>query len=362
MRMTSMKTKGGMRAGVAVTAALIAASDLAAQRPASTRGRDSVVVRVVGTGLSGDSLRVLIQQFDREAAGTQRWLILKGRIDSLVGMPDGIANATNAFVHSMVARAEASRSLAESRRGWLGFSTQGPARREYLGNGDLLVTQLAYPTIVTVDPQSPAEKAGIVAGDVLVAYNGVDVVNHEFSMNALQKPDTKVTVTVRRDGEPKEYQLIVARAPQRVSDQRWALERPVTAAAAGMDAPESMRRGRIIALPRDGEPLVGAIVTGSPLVYFTGSGVLGASVSTVNVELAKTLNLRAGVLVNDVPQDSPAYRAGLRTGDVITAVGDQPVVSIPELRAMLMRTGSRAVALQVAHNQKTRTVNLVPSP
>ena len=360
MGMTPMNTRGGIRTGVAVTAALIAASDVGAQRPAATRGRDSVVVRVLGTSLSPDSLRVLVQQFDREAAGTQRWFVLKGRIDSLVGIPDGMGNAANLFFRSMLAGAEASRAFAEARRGWLGFSTQGPNRREYLSNGDLLVTQLAYPTIVTVDPQSPAEKAGILAGDELVAYNGVDVVNHEFSMNALQKPDTKVTVTVRRDGETKDFQLTVARVPQRVSVQRLELERPVAPAMA--DGPESRTRGAVVALPRDGDPIVGRILPGTPLVYFSGNGVLGASVSTVNEELAKTLNLRAGVLVNDVPQDTPAYRAGLRIGDVITAVGDRPVVSLPELRAMLMRAGTHAVVLQVSHNQKTRSVSLVPSP
>ena len=86
-------------------------------------------------------------------------------------------------------------------------------------NGELRITQFAHPVIVTVDPQSPAEKAGIMAGDVLVAYNGVDVVNHEFNLTTLLRPDSRITVTVRRDGELKDYPLVVAKAPPRISSK-----------------------------------------------------------------------------------------------------------------------------------------------
>jgi S1-C subfamily serine protease len=97
----------------------------------------------------------------------------------------------------------------------------------------------------------------------------------------------------------------------------------------------------------------------------TPNGVFGASVSTVSGELGRMLNLKAGVLVNDVPEDSPAFRAGLRTGDVITGVGDQPIVSLYELRQrVLLLSRARAIPLQVtSHNQKTRTVTVsVTSP
>jgi hypothetical protein len=370
MEFMSMYRRGGVRHGTVVAAALItAAGTLAAQRPAATRPRDSVFVRVFAPNtMSLDSLRVLLQEFDREQYGTPRWVTLSGRIDSLVGVPGALTNAA-AFMRGMLASAEANRMMGE-RRGWVGLNTQGP-NRQMNENGELFVTQFAYPLIVTVDPQSPAEKAGIMGGDVLVAYNGVDVVNHEFNLTTLLKPDSRITVTVRRDGETKDFPLVVAKAPQRIFDRRVAFEtfgRGGDVALTRVEGPDGQRHAvpakTLVAVPREG-PFVGSIVPGSPLLMIAPNGVFGASMSTVNSELAKVLNVRAGVLVNDVPEDSPAWRAGLRIGDVITAVQDQPIVSLTELREVLVRARARAVALQVAsRNQKTRTVSvsLTPSP
>ena len=212
------------------------------------------------------------------------------------------------------------------------------------------------------DPQSPAERAGITAGDVLVAYNGVDVVNHEFNLSTLLKPDSKVAVTVRREGEAKDFQLVVAKAPQRIIDRRLASEMPPMRRDVVV-GPRLAPTTKVLNVPSEGIPP--RIFPASPLFVISSNGVFGASVSTVNTDLARALNLRAGVLVNEVPEDSPAFRAGLRTGDVIIGVADQPVVSLTELRRALAQTRERAVSLQVTSpNQKPRTVtiSLVPSP
>ncbi|MDO8539701.1 MAG: DegQ family serine endoprotease [Opitutaceae bacterium] len=56
-------------------------------------------------------------------------------------------------------------------------------------------------------------------------------------------------------------------------------------------------------------------------------GYLGVGTQDVTPALAESLDLKArsGALVADVQPDSPAAKAGLKTGDVITAVNDQPV-------------------------------------
>ena len=367
MEFMSMYTRGGMRTG-AIAAALIAgAGALDAQQPATTRQRDSVVFRVFAPNtIPLDSLRALLKEFDREQYGTQRWITLYGRIDSLFKIP--MASNAAVLVRGMFGGEPEGRGgrQGSDRLGWIGMSTQGPNRQLNM-NGELFVTQFAYPVVVTVDPQSPAEKAGIMAGDVLVAYNGIDVVNHEFNLTTLLKPDSKVAVTVRRDGETKEYQLVAARAPRRIIDRRLF---EAQASAGGV----AYGRGEVVDVarrPAPGEPVFDVPVArgfgrapASPLLVITPNGLFGANLSNVNNELARKLNLKAGVLVNDVPEDSPAFRAGLRIGDVITAVGDQPVVSLFELRQRaVMLSREHAIQLQVtSNNQKARTVtvNLTP--
>jgi len=74
-------------------------------------------------------------------------------------------------------------------------------------------------------------------------------------------------------------------------------------------------------------------------------GQLGVSMYTVTPDIAHSLGLpnAAGALVSQVVEGSPADKAGIRSGDVITAVNGQPVKSNSELRNAigLLRVGDR---------------------
>src|SRR5690242_18135877 len=74
-------------------------------------------------------------------------------------------------------------------------------------------------------------------------------------------------------------------------------------------------------------------------------GLLGVSMYTVTPDIAKSLGLKnyEGALVSQVVDGSPAQKAGIRTGDVITSVNGQPVKSNGELRNAigLMRVGDK---------------------
>ncbi len=74
-------------------------------------------------------------------------------------------------------------------------------------------------------------------------------------------------------------------------------------------------------------------------------GLLGVSMYTVTPDIAKSLGLKnsEGALVSQVVDGSPAEKAGIRTGDVITSVNGQPVKSNGELRNAigLLRVGDK---------------------
>ena len=74
-------------------------------------------------------------------------------------------------------------------------------------------------------------------------------------------------------------------------------------------------------------------------------GLLGVSMYTVTPYIAKSLGLKnsEGALVSQVVDGSPAQKAGIRTGDVITSVNGQPVKSNGELRNAigLLRVGDK---------------------
>jgi serine protease Do len=88
-------------------------------------------------------------------------------------------------------------------------------------------------------------------------------------------------------------------------------------------------------------------------------GVWGADVSPVGAELAKALKLEKGVLVNEIPDESPAFKAGVRAGDVITTASGQQVSTLGQLQdQVLSRLGDRSIALQVMRDHKPRTITV----
>jgi hypothetical protein len=322
------------------------------------RGGDSIVVRAFGLGKM-DTIVVLTRAMGREEYGSPAWLQLSRKVDSLLtGLP-------RVMIRQNVSTGPTARNVP---RGWLGFNAQGPS----LFDGER-VTYFAYPQILSVDPASPADRAGIIPGDVLVAFNGTDVFGHEFDLSRLIVPDKKVSVTIRRDGEMKEFPLDIVRVPQGVFDRRMAFRLPVPPGS-----PEEMAfvhvepdgegvsrgGGRVAAGARGATTERMIIARGGPMsaggyVVIGQHAILGADVSTVSPELARALKLDKGVLVNAVPDASPAYKSGLRVGDVIISSSGRPVATLVQLQDdIINHFAERSVLLHVMRDRKPTKITV----
>lgn len=75
-------------------------------------------------------------------------------------------------------------------------------------------------------------------------------------------------------------------------------------------------------------------------------GMLGVTIQSIDADLASSLNLPAarGVIVTGVTAGGPAERAGIKRGDVVTAINNQPVIDNNSLRNHVasMKPGSTA--------------------
>jgi serine protease Do len=91
-------------------------------------------------------------------------------------------------------------------------------------------------------------------------------------------------------------------------------------------------------------------------------GYIGASVQTLTPELAEAMKLKgqlSGALVGEVEQNSPAAKAGIKSGDVITAVSGKKVSDARELRLMIgsMAPGTKA-QIQATRDSQTKTFDV----
>jgi membrane-associated protease RseP (regulator of RpoE activity) len=253
--------------------------------------------------------------------------------------------------------------------GWIGIVVSGAPTQIRVENDEMFMRYLIYPEIASVDPSSPAQRAGLTPGDTLMAYNGRDVRREEISMTRLLVPKATVKVRVRRDGKVKELPVLVADAPAKIKRRReeemrdaggaWFPTPPVPGIARVPGAPPPAPRfapSPPVRVPVGATPMIAPL----PPV-FTLSGVAGAQVVTVSESMKRSWSLPAGVLVTTVPVGSPAAQSGLEEGDVLLRVGQEPVTTVRELRELIARAaddGESSVNVELRRGKERRTLTL----
>jgi len=139
-----------------------------------------------------------------------------------------------------------------SPRGWLGIVIQGAAQEPRVVNGEMIIHYLTHPEIVSVEPSSPAERAGLVPSDTLIAYDGRDVKDGDISMTRLLRPNSRVLVRIRRDGRTRDVPVTIADVPSRISLRRdYVVEMRTSEPGAFVEAP-----AQPLAVEQAGEPVV----------------------------------------------------------------------------------------------------------
>jgi S1-C subfamily serine protease len=260
-------------------------------------------------------------------------------------------------------------------RGWLGIVVSGTAREPRIDHGELIVRYLTYPEIVSVEPSSPAEKAGLTPSDTLIAYDGNDVRDRDISLTRLLKPNARVLVRIRRDGRTKDVPVTIADVPSRIKlrqDMIVELRAPRAGlpeasafprfpAAPMPPAPGTM--GVMERMPRAGLAPAEPTMPSPPALYGPSfsNGVAGAQMIAVTEGLGRTLGVQQGVLVANAPVSSLAYQSGLQDGDVIVKVAGRPVRTVADVREAVGKAwgnGERSVELECVREKHTRKVML----
>jgi hypothetical protein len=177
--------------------------------------------------------------------------------------------------------------------------------------GDSRATQDPGITIQSVEPDSPAQRAGLVAGDLLLRYNGQEIwdVRQFIRLVQVTPIGSKANLEIVRQGTPMTMDALV---------EKW---RP------------QQDQGRLsFSLPGALVPSIGmAPEPRSPSLLFG----LDTIVLTPSLADALQLHGQTGLLVIDVAKQMPADRAGVLVGDVIEAIDGQPVIDAPSFASYL---------------------------
>jgi serine protease Do len=194
--------------------------------------------------------------------------------------------------------------------------------------------------VTKVEEDSPAAKAGLKVGDVLLDYNGQRVEGIEqFRRFVRETPAGRdVKIGVSRDGNPQSMVVKIAARKMMAS----AIEPMIMTAPRAAELPE-------IRMPRGG-------------MVFWSSSALGVEAEGLEGQLAQFFGVKEGVLVRSVSKGSAAEKAGLKAGDVIVKVDETSVSSPSELTRAVRsaRSGTKKSFSVVVMREKKETSVTVP--
>ncbi len=217
------------------------------------------------------------------------------------------------------------REFGETRRGWLGVRIQDVTDdvAEAIG-----LEKVAGALIADV-PDGPAKDAGLLAGDVIVTFDGVDVDDTRSLVRQVGNTTVgkSVRVVVFREGGTQTILVTLGR--------REEAERSVPAAMEQEEGGVEEQKE-----------------------------VLGLTLSVLTDEVREELGLAAdmeGLAVVDVDETSEAYEKGLRAGDLITEAGQQKVTDLASFDDRISdaeEAGRKSLLLLVRRGGEPRFVAL----
>ncbi|MDX6269754.1 MAG: serine protease Do [Acidobacteriota bacterium] len=234
-----------------------------------------------------------------------------------------------------------------------------------------------------VQAESPAAKAGLQKNDVILRFDGEQVSSVQKLQRLINEsaPEHTARLTVSRNGSEQELSVTLGRRegfapgafgnfklPEMQSFNFNTDELKRRAEEMSRNSEEWKKRAkdwdRDSGKLREGLEKFRAEGFGNnfTLVYGAGARRIGITTQPLTDQLANYFGVsgRDGLLVTSVAENSPASKAGLKAGDVVTEVDGVRLKNAGELSRALNRREEGDVSLTVVRERKTRTIKVTP--
>lgn len=199
--------------------------------------------------------------------------------------------------------------------------------------------------VTEIVKDSPAEKAGLRKDDVILGFNGESVTSTRklHRLVSESSADQNVRLTISRGGSEQEVSatlgkrqgtgMLNAKIREEVKQKMEQLKKEMPKIKSG----------------------------DSTWIFHTGSyRRIGIGTQTLTKQLAEYFGVSEGILVTSVNDNSPAAKAGLKAGDVITAADGEKVNSPGDISRAIGKKQDGPVTLTVVRDRNTRSVIVTP--
>lgn len=171
---------------------------------------------------------------------------------------------------------------------------------------------------------SPAQEAGLKKGDVILKFNGQEARSVRRLTRLIEdtKPKTKVDIEILRDGDHRVLACEIGADDHEVwawSDGDWDFDPPHVVVPDMPDVPSA---------PRAYSFSLGQL----------SNSYIGVGLYDMSEQLAAALGATdGGALINNVEEDSPAEKAGLKAGDVIVEIDHKKMYDTDDVRKAIQK-------------------------
>jgi serine protease Do len=210
--------------------------------------------------------------------------------------------------------------------------------------------------VTQVVKDSPAEKAGLKKDDVILRFEGESVTSARKLTRLVGEAsaDQTVRLAISRGGSEQEVSATLAKHDGLQNVFGGAMPPGILRGTTPFPKfdPGAMKidPGMIQINPGDGG-----------LMFAFGNRRIGVSTQPLTKQLADYFGVKdGGLLITSVNDNSPAGKAGLKAGDVITAVDGEKVTSPGDVSRAISKKEDGPVSLTIIRDRNTRTVTVTP--
>ena len=215
--------------------------------------------------------------------------------------------------------------------------------------------------ITQVAKDSPAEKAGLRKDDVILKFDGENVTSTRKLTRLVSEvaPDQSVRLTISRGGSEQEVSVTIGKRNDSLNTGEGFR------ALQGLQGLPGLR-GMITPEGPGGNvwKWEGPEQGGDGMVFAFGNNRrIGVSTMQLTKQLAEYFGVAEGqgVLVTSVADDSPAAKAGIKAGDVITAIDGEKVERAGDVTRGINKKKEGDVTLTVIRKGNQRTITVTPN-
>ena len=237
--------------------------------------------------------------------------------------------------------------------GFLGVYAENISRENM---GRYHVNQVRGVGVTRIVKDSPAEKAGLRKDDVILRIDGENITSVRKLNRIVSElsPDQSVRISVSRGGSEQEVTATIGKRSNTSFAGDLLSGEPRIWKWEGMEPREWKFEG----------PLRDRLLenNGDLTFMLSNSRRIGVSTTELTKQLADYFGITGGkgVLVTSVTDDGPAAKAGVRAGDVITAVDGEAIDSPGDISRVINRKKEGDVTLTVIRNKAQQTIRVTP--